>query len=46
MHNAGAVGHINAESGHGLWPEGQQLLVNLLRHQQFSHLPPELRAAV
>lgn len=24
--NAGLVGHINSESGHGAWPEGQALL--------------------
>ena len=29
--DAGAVGHINAESGLGLWPEGHALLEDLLR---------------
>ena len=46
LHNAGSVGHINAESGHGLWPEGQQLLVNLLRQPPFSNVDDQLRVAV
>jgi predicted alpha/beta hydrolase family esterase len=29
--NLGAVGHINAESGFGPWPEGEELLLTLLR---------------
>lgn len=28
--NAGLLGHINVESGHGPWPEGERLLVPLL----------------
>jgi uncharacterized protein len=28
--NAGSVGHINAESGHGDWPQGKALLEDLL----------------
>ena len=29
--NAGAVGHINLDSGHGHWPEGEALLRNLIK---------------
>ncbi|MGD0278542.1 MAG: alpha/beta hydrolase, partial [Smithella sp.] len=29
--NAGAVGHINLDSGHGPWPEGEALLRNLIK---------------
>jgi predicted alpha/beta hydrolase family esterase len=29
--NAGACGHINPDSGHGPWPEGEALLQDLLR---------------
>ena len=46
LHDAGPVGHINAESGHGPWPQGEQLLANLLRRLQFSLPDTELRAAV
>jgi hypothetical protein len=28
--NAGRAGHINVDSGHGPWPEGQQLLRKLM----------------
>jgi predicted alpha/beta hydrolase family esterase len=28
--NAGAAGHINADSGHGDWPEGERHLTNFL----------------
>jgi predicted alpha/beta hydrolase family esterase len=28
--NVGAVGHINLDSGHGPWPEGEALLQNLV----------------
>ncbi len=28
--NAGRVGHINCVSGHGVWPEGEQYLAELL----------------
>jgi predicted alpha/beta hydrolase family esterase len=29
--NVGARGHINPDSGHGPWPEGEALLQDLLR---------------
>jgi predicted alpha/beta hydrolase family esterase len=29
--NAGAVGHINLDSGHGPWPEGEAMLKDLIR---------------
>ena len=29
--NGGSVGHINADSGHGAWPEGERLLFELQR---------------
>lgn len=29
--NAGAVGHINLDSGHGPWPEGEVLLQDLIK---------------
>ena len=28
--NVGALGHINSETGLGLWPEGHRLLVDLV----------------
>ena len=31
---AGALGHLNADSGLGLWPQGQALLHSLLHHQK------------
>jgi predicted alpha/beta hydrolase family esterase len=48
--NAGALGHINAESGLGAWPAGWEHLHRLvdlahtvhpaLRHDSFSHIIP------
>ena len=29
--NAGAVGHINPDSGHGPWPRGEALLMSLIK---------------
>ena len=29
--NAGAVGHINLDSGHGPWPQGEALLTELIK---------------
>lgn len=29
----GPAGHINAESGHGEWPEGWSLLTGLIQHR-------------
>ena len=29
--NAGAVGHINLDSGHGPWPQGETLLTDLIK---------------
>jgi hypothetical protein len=29
--NAGSVGHINVDSGHGPWPEGETLLKSLIK---------------
>jgi len=29
--NAGEVGHINPDSGHGPWPEGEALLLDLIK---------------
>lgn len=31
FHNAGAAGHINAESGHGPWPEGLLMFTRLMQ---------------
>jgi len=31
--DTGPAGHINADSGHGSWPEGEQLLQKLLQQQ-------------
>jgi len=31
FHNAGDAGHINAESGHGPWPEGLMMFTRLMR---------------
>jgi uncharacterized protein len=35
--NAGAAGHINTESGHGLWPEGEALLKTLIKKTSFKY---------
>jgi hypothetical protein len=29
--NASAVGHINLDSGHGPWPQGETLLTDLIK---------------
>jgi hypothetical protein len=29
--NAGALGHINLDSGHGPWPQGEILLTDLIK---------------
>jgi predicted alpha/beta hydrolase family esterase len=34
--NAGAMGHLNADSGLGDWPQGQALLQRLISHEEFS----------
>ena len=34
--NAGAVGHINPDSGHGPWPEGEAMLKALILKKQIS----------
>ena len=34
--NAGAVGHINLGSGHGLWPEGEAMLKDLILKTQIN----------
>jgi predicted alpha/beta hydrolase family esterase len=34
--NAGAVGHINPDSGHGPWPEGEAMLKDLILKKQIS----------
>jgi len=39
LFDAGAAGHINAESGHGQWPAGQQLLASLLQQHHFGAAP-------
>ncbi len=39
LYDAGAAGHINAESGHGPWPAGQQLLATLLQQHHFGAAP-------
>lgn len=39
LYDAGAAGHINAESGHGPWPAGQQLLAALLQQHHFGTAP-------
>ena len=33
--DVGEAGHINAQSGHGEWPEGLQLLAELLQESRF-----------
>jgi uncharacterized protein len=40
LHDAGAAGHINAESGHGHWAPGQQLLAELLQQYHFADPHP------
>jgi predicted alpha/beta hydrolase family esterase len=37
---AGDAGHINAESGHGVWPEGWELLQRLRRFETYMLQPP------
>ncbi|MEE9913951.1 MAG: alpha/beta hydrolase [Deltaproteobacteria bacterium] len=29
--NAGAVGHVNLDSGHGPWPQGEKLLMDIMK---------------
>lgn len=36
---AGYAGHINAESGHGEWPDGWKLLQRLRQHDAFTRQP-------
>jgi predicted alpha/beta hydrolase family esterase len=38
--NAGFVGHINIDSGHGPWPQGEILLNKLIRRSGHSGLSP------
>ena len=42
--NAGAVGHINADSGIGDWPRGQRLLAELLREHRSRGRPHPIGA--
>lgn len=43
----GDGGHINAESGHGDWPEGWELLQRLMQYEALQWRPPlELRRSV
>ncbi|MHB8138149.1 MAG: RBBP9/YdeN family alpha/beta hydrolase [Smithellaceae bacterium] len=32
--NAGAVGHVNLDSGHGPWPQGEKLLTDIMKVSQ------------
>jgi predicted alpha/beta hydrolase family esterase len=42
---AGDAGHINAESGHGAWAEGWELLQRLRRHEAVALQPPRVQQA-
>ena len=39
--NAGSAGHINVDSGHGPWPEGEALSQELLRSPEKASQKPE-----
>lgn len=42
--NAGRVGHINEDSGHGPWPEGETLVQKLFDDDERSEGAPEFHA--
>ncbi|WP_448658175.1 RBBP9/YdeN family alpha/beta hydrolase [Sphingomonas sp. CJ99] len=48
FHDAGALGHINADSGIGSWPEGQELLARLtdgsIHRTATRRVPPRWRS--
>jgi uncharacterized protein len=43
---AGDAGHINAESGHGDWDEGWELLQHLRQFEQVGRQPPRARQSL
>jgi predicted alpha/beta hydrolase family esterase len=46
--SAGDAGHINAESGHGVWPEGWRAFQQLCGHgqRQWTALPERWALAI
>lgn len=44
--DAGEVGHINVDSGHGAWPDGEYLLATLSTHTVPCRMPTRSQRAV